>query len=86
MWPVAYEGLEIRKTSSYRSALNCRMTIHTHATIETPGVPHDWMLLRMVLVMHGMVLMELMHHAGRLRHATADAAGWVPSGSVLRFS
>ena len=67
-------------------ALNCQFSVHTHATVKAPGVPHDWMLLRMVLVVHGMVLMELMHHTGRLRHATADAAGWVPSGSVLRFA
>ena len=62
------------------------MTVLTHSTVKAPGVPHDWMLLRMVLMVHGMVLMELMHHTGRLRHATADAAGWVPSGGVLRFA
>jgi hypothetical protein len=62
------------------------MTVHTHATVKAPGVPHDRMLLRVVLVVHGMILMELMHHTGWLRHATADAAGWVPSGSVLRFA
>jgi len=33
------------------------MTVHTHATVKAPGVPHDWMLLRKVLVVHGMVLM-----------------------------
>jgi hypothetical protein len=43
------------------------------------------MLLRVVLV-HGMELMELMHHTGRLRHATADAAGWVPSCGIFRFT
>jgi hypothetical protein len=67
-------------------ALYCQITVRTHATVKAPGVPHDWMLLRMVLEVHGMILMELMHHTGRLRHASVDAAGWVPSGGVLRFA
>jgi hypothetical protein len=46
-------------------------------------MPHDWMLLRMVLVVHGVVLMELVHHAGRLRHTTANTGGWIPTRSVL---
>lgn len=49
------------------------MTIHTHAAINTPGMPHDWVVLLMVLV-------QMVHHAGRLRDG---AAGWVAACGVL---
>jgi hypothetical protein len=52
------------------------MTIQTHAAVDTPSVPHDWMVLLVILV-------QVVHHARRLRH---DAAGWVATRRVLWFA
>ena len=65
------------------------MTIHTHAAVEAPGMPHDGVLRK--LVVHAVVLVELVqtaaHHAGGLGgNGAAHVARRIPAGGILCFA